>query len=112
MILLALVVLFSQAAMPQEHAIYKSVDRGVTWTKAGANLAGNPRINSFGETTDRIFAGTDAGIYSSGDGGQAWQKMSVTDRTISFATSGNCVYAGTQNAGLFTSKDQGSIGRR
>jgi photosystem II stability/assembly factor-like uncharacterized protein len=107
MILLALVVLFSQAAPPQEHAIYKSVDRGVTWTKAGANLAGNPRINSFGETTDRIFAGTDAGIYSSGDGGQAWQKMSVTARTISFARSGNSIYAGTQNAGLFASKDQG-----
>ena len=107
MILLALVLLLSQAALPQEHAIYKSVHRGVTWTKAGANLAGNPRINSFGGNTDRIFAGTDAGIYSSGDGGQTWQTTSVTARTISFATSGNTIYAGTQSAGLFASKDQG-----
>ena len=65
MILLALAVLFSQAAMSQEHAIYKSVDRGVTWAKVGANFVGNPRINSFGTTRDKIFAGTDAGIYSS-----------------------------------------------
>jgi photosystem II stability/assembly factor-like uncharacterized protein len=107
MIVLALVVLLSQSALPQEHAIYKSVDRGVTWTKAGANLAGNPRINSFGATTDRIFAGTDAGIYSSGDEGQTWQKTSITVRTISFATSGNTIYAGTQSVGLLASKDQG-----
>jgi photosystem II stability/assembly factor-like uncharacterized protein len=107
MILLALVVLLSQAALPQEHAIYKSVDWGVTWTKAGANLAGNPRINSFGAITDRIFAGTDAGIYSSRDEGQTWQKASVAARTISFATSGNTIYAGTQSGGLLASKDQG-----
>ncbi|MCL4850302.1 MAG: hypothetical protein KJZ78_02855, partial [Bryobacteraceae bacterium] len=107
MILLALVVLLSQAALPQEHAIYKSVDRGVTCTKAGANLAGNPRINSFGAITNRIFAGTDAGIYSSGDEGQTWRKTSVTVRTISFATSGNTIYAGTQSVGLLASKDAG-----
>jgi len=107
MILLALVLLLSRAGLPQEHAIYKSVDRGVSWTKTGAILAGNPRINSFGETADRIFAGTDAGIYSSGDGGKAWQTTSVTARTISFATSGKTIYAGTQSAGLFSSKDQG-----
>jgi photosystem II stability/assembly factor-like uncharacterized protein len=107
MILPALVVLLAQAALPQEHAIYKSVDRGVSWTKACANLAGNPRINTFGATTDRIFAGTDAGIYSSGDEGQTWQKTSVTARIISFATSRDTIYAGTQSAGLLASKDQG-----
>jgi photosystem II stability/assembly factor-like uncharacterized protein len=72
-----------------------------------ARSPGNPRVNSFGETADRIFAGTDAGIYSSGDGGKSWQKTSVTARTISFATSGKTLYAGTQSAGLFASKDQG-----
>jgi photosystem II stability/assembly factor-like uncharacterized protein len=107
MIVPALVLLLSQAALPQGHAIYKSVDRGVTWTKTGANFPGNPRINSFGASTDRIFAGTDAGIYSSGDEGQTWQKTSVTARTISFAASGNTIYAGTQSAGLLSSKDQG-----
>jgi photosystem II stability/assembly factor-like uncharacterized protein len=103
----ALVLLLSQAALPQGHAIYKSVDRGVTWTKAGAKFPGNPRINSFGASTGKIFAGTDAGIYSSGDEGQTWQKTSVTARTISFAASGNTIYAGTQSAGLLASKDQG-----
>jgi photosystem II stability/assembly factor-like uncharacterized protein len=106
MILPALVLL-SQAALPQEHAIYKSVDRGVTWTKAGANFPGSPRINSFGASTDRIFAGTDAGIYSSSNEGQTWQKTSVAARTISFAVLGNTIYAGTQTTGLLASKDQG-----
>jgi len=112
MILLALVLLLSRAGLPQEHAIYKSVDRGVSWTKTGAILAGNPRINSLGETADRIFAGTDAGIYSSGDGGKAWQTTSVTARTISFATSGKTIYAGTQSAGLYPPKTRGSLGLR
>jgi len=103
----ALVLLLSQAALPQEHAIYKSVDRGLTWTKAGADFPGNPRINSFGASTDRIFAGTDAGIYSSGDEGRTWQKTAVTARTISFAASGDTIYAGTRSAGLLASKDQG-----
>jgi photosystem II stability/assembly factor-like uncharacterized protein len=107
MILPALVVLLSQAAPPQEHAVYKSVDRGLTWAKAGGNLAGNPRINSFGATADRIFAGTDSGIYSSRDEGQTWQKTSVTARTIRLATSGSAIYAGTQSAGLLASKDAG-----
>ena len=110
MIFLALVVLLSQAALAPEHAIYKSVDRGVTWTKAGANLAGNPRVNSFGATTDRIFAGTDAGIYWSSDEAQTWEKTSVTARTISFATSGDTIYAGTQSTGLLASKDAGLNG--
>ena len=102
-----LAVILSQAALSQEHAIFKSVDRGMTWTKAGSNLAGNPRINSFGATINRIFAGTDAGIYSSSDEGRTWEKTSVTARTISFATLGNSIYAGTQSTGLLASKDQG-----
>jgi photosystem II stability/assembly factor-like uncharacterized protein len=107
MILLALLVLLSEAALPQEHAIYKSVDLGLAWAKAGADLPGNPRILGFGATADRIFAGTDAGIYSSTDQGRTWQKTSVTARASSFAASGATVYAGTQNAGLLASKDQG-----
>lgn len=107
MVLPALVLLLSQAALPQEHAIYKSVDRGVTWTKAGAHFPGNPRINSFGASTDRIFAGTDEGIYSSGDEGKTWRKTSVAARTVSFVASGNTIYAGTKGDGLLASRDQG-----
>jgi len=108
MICLTLVILLSQAALPPQHAIFKSIDRGLTWAKAGASLPGNPRINSFGATTDKIFAGTDGGIYSSGDEGQTWQKTSVTARTVSFVTSDGIVYAGTQTAGLLASRDDGS----
>jgi photosystem II stability/assembly factor-like uncharacterized protein len=107
MILLTVLLLLSQAALSQEHAIYKSVDRGATWTIAGSDLPGRPRINSFGAITGRIFAGTDAGIYSSDDGGQTWHKTSVSARTISFVTSGNSIYAGAQSVGLLASRDRG-----
>jgi len=79
--------------------------------KASANLAGNARINSFGAsfgaTINRIFAGTDGGIYSSSGEGRTWEKTSVAARTISFATFGNSIHAGTQSTGLLASKDQG-----
>jgi photosystem II stability/assembly factor-like uncharacterized protein len=107
MILLALFVLLPLSALAQEHAIYQSVDRGLTWAKAGSNLTGNPRINGFGAIGDRIFAGTDSGIYWSSDAGKTWQKTTATARTVSFATSGQMVYAGTQSAGLLASRDQG-----
>ncbi len=105
---LAMVILAPQASLGQQHEIFKSLDRGLSWAKAGAIFPGNPRINSFGATTEKIFAGTDAGIYSSSDGGQSWRKTSVTARTVSFVSSGGTVYAGTQTAGLLTSRDNGA----
>lgn len=108
MIVLTLLLLLSQAALAQEHAVYKSVDRGVTWTKASANLAGNARIYSFGATTNRIFAGTDARIYWTTEGAETWQKTSVTVPTINFATLDNTIYAGTQSSGLLASEDAGT----
>lgn len=108
MICSILALLLAQSALPPRHAIYKSIDRGLTWTRAGAILPGNPRVNSFGAIKDQIFAGTDAGIYSSSDGGQTWRKTSVTARTVSFVTSDGVVYAGTQTAGLLASTDDGS----
>lgn len=107
MILSALALLLLQAAVPPEHAIFKSADRGLTWTRAGSRLPGNPRINTFGATKDAIFAGTEAGIYASGDEGRTWKKTSVTAHTLSFATSGSTIYAGTQSSGLLASTDQG-----
>jgi photosystem II stability/assembly factor-like uncharacterized protein len=104
---LPFLILLAQAAPLPAHAVYKSVDRGISWTNAGGNMPGSPRVNSFGAIAKRIFAGTDTGIFSSDDEGRAWRRTSVTARTISFATAGSTVYAGTQRAGLFASHDQG-----
>jgi photosystem II stability/assembly factor-like uncharacterized protein len=108
MICLAMAILAPQTALGQQHAIFKSLDRGLSWVKAGAISPGNPRINAFGAATEKIFAGTDAGIYASSDGGHTWQKTSVTARTVSFVASGGTVYAGTQTAGLLQSRDNGA----
>lgn len=104
---LAFLALLPQAAPAAEHAIYKSGNRGATWARSSAGLPASARVNSFGATANRIFAGTDAGIYSSADEGRTWQKTSVTARTISFAASGATIFAGTHNAGLLASDDQG-----
>lgn len=106
MVCLVLVALLAQAAAA-EHAVFRSVDGGVRWARAGASLPGNPRVNSFGAIANRVFAGTDAGIFATDDEGRSWRRTSVTTRTISFATSGATVYAGTQGAGLLASNDRG-----
>ena len=106
MLCLWFLALLAQPAPAAEHAIFKSVDRGITWTKA-ASLAGSPRINSFGATGKRVFAGTDTGIYSTDDDGLTWRKSSVTARTTSFAVAGGTIFAGTQSVGLLASGDQG-----
>lgn len=104
---LVFIALLAQSVTATEHAIYKSVDRGVTWARAGGSFAGSPRINSFGTVGNRVFAGTDAGIYASDDEGGTWRKTPVKARTISFATSGSTIYAGTHSAGLLASSDRG-----
>jgi photosystem II stability/assembly factor-like uncharacterized protein len=107
MILLALIVLIAQASAAQEHAIYKSVDRGLTWSRADGNLPGQARINSFGAIGDRITAGTDEGIYWSSDEGRTWRRSNSTARALSFATSGPVLFAGTHKSGLLASEDGG-----
>ncbi len=59
---------------------------------------------------DRLFAGTGAGLFASGDSGDTWTLVGLEDREVWQVRSagGDVVYAGTQPAGLFRSDDGGT----
>ena len=62
---------------------------------------------------DRIFAGTDAGLFHSDDGGESWTFAGLADREVWQLRSGggSTVYAATQPAALFRSEDGGGAWR-
>src|SRR5262249_29529441 len=58
----------------------------------------------------RLLAGADTGLLASDDGGRSWRASGIEGRTIweiLAGPDGGQVYAGSQPAGLFHSKDDG-----
>ncbi len=57
----------------------------------------------------QIFAGTDAGLFISGDDGATWRLSGLADREVwqVRGTPGGTIYASTQPAALFRSDDHG-----
>lgn len=112
---LLLVATFSVATQgtepPRIHTIFKTIDRGRSWSRSDSGMPGNVRINAFGSLDEAIFAGTDSGIYISRDEGQSWRPSSITvltpGRITCFASLGQNVYAGTDRGGILVSSDRG-----
>lgn len=58
--------------------IYKSTDKGKSWTKITGNLPENGTVHSIAEDYKKpnlIFAGTEFGIFVSDTGGEKWQQI-------------------------------------
>ena len=56
------------------NAIRKSIDRGLTWSSSGSGIPDIP-VNALAfdpVTPNRIWAGTDVGVYVSSNGGATW----------------------------------------
>lgn len=83
-------------------AIFKSTDRGRSWTRSDDGVPGRSRINAFGMAEGLSFAGTDAGIFTSGDGALNWQPGTG----LAMASDGRLVIAGAAE-GIYFSKDSG-----
>lgn len=98
------------SAQPAAHAVFRTTDRGRTWLRSDRGLPGDSRINAFGSVGERVFAGTDSGIFVSDDAGKSWRasvSQPAPKRVLAFATLGQDLYAGSAKEGLFVSADQG-----
>jgi photosystem II stability/assembly factor-like uncharacterized protein len=80
-------------------------------TAPSAELAGR-RIEHLSRVGDTAFAGTDAGLYASRDGGASWQFAGLAGHEVwdLAAAPGDrrTVFASTQPAALFRSRDGGA----
>ena len=92
------------ADLPRGHMLYRSLDRGRSWSRSDAGLPGNARVNALAGFAGSLFAGTDAGIFLSTDEARTWHPSRGTHpemgRIASFTVSGQSVFAGSDRAGV------------
>ena len=66
--------------------VYKSTDKGVTWTSIGDGLPDRGTAHTIAEDhkdPNLLFVGTEFGLYMTQDGGENWQEMTGGLPTIS-----------------------------
>src|SRR2546427_1067759 len=91
---------------PTQTRLFKSIDKGLTWTEITGASSGLPRL--VGRTSVAVAMNTNAqrmflignfGLYRSDDGGTMWRQMDAADRRIANGQGGyNCgVYVDPQN---------------
>ena len=93
-----------------ENAVYRSIDRGVSWSLLSFTPPGSA-ANQFAVDGNTIFAGTKNGVYRSSNGGTTWTDanngLTITP-VIRLASSGNTLLAGTYEGQIFVSTNKGS----
>ena len=109
--LLLIAAVPASAHAAERFAIFRSADRGRSWTRADEGMPGDSRVNAFGALGESVFAGTDSGIFISRDEVRSWQPATgiamSSGRILCFATIGGSVYAGTDGRGILVSSDGG-----
>jgi len=94
--------------------VFQSLDAGQTWT--GLGRAGDRRIRSLAATPRAIYAGTEAGLWRSRDGGANWEVVCVFQKFfIIFAAvsaDGDLFVGGGQPQAVQLSHDEGQTWTR
>jgi hypothetical protein len=84
--------------------IYRSSDKGATWTLAKDNV----KVNTFAVSGSTVFAGSDSGLYLSLNSGSSWTAAGLHDTGITaLAVNGSTLFAGTR-FGVSRSSDNGA----
>ena len=86
--------------------LFRSDDNGMTWTPLTIGSGNVYSVNCFIVNNNKIFAGTNAGVYYSTNGTDWYYKGLDTHIINSLCFIGNTLYAGT-DAGVFNSPDYG-----
>ena len=88
----------------ERFSVFRSDDRGVSWTEASAGLASGARIQALCGDDRRRFAGTDAGLFRSLDGGRSWLPVELPIqgpvRILSLALQEGLLWIGTDGRGV------------
>ena len=95
--------------------IFRSTDRGDTWTPVNTGLHFDPErtlfIRAFAHNKGMIYAGASDALYASTDGGDTWHQVPIFgERFVSVSDImfiGARVYIGTLNKGVWYSDDNG-----
>ncbi len=95
--------------------IFRSTNRGNTWTPVNTGLAYEPGegfvyVEVFAQKGEVLYVGTQNGLYASTDGGNRWHPVSnfrKSESISSIAVIGDRIYVGTLNTGVWYSDDDG-----
>lgn len=91
--------------------VFRSTDKGDTWTEVFNNGLDNPFVPSLLVEGSSIYSGTDAGVYESTDNGDTWTVMGVEgldDPHIESLTStGDGILVAGTDRGLYVTDDNG-----
>jgi len=89
------------------HGVYRSTDRGSTWSPARTGLV-SLSIKALLSTGPALFAATGSGVHISTDGGQYWNLLSASPHgATSLALAGASLLVGVESDGVYRSTDSG-----
>jgi photosystem II stability/assembly factor-like uncharacterized protein len=102
--------LFAGTFLQFNSTVYKSADKGQTWTRSGTGLPSDLSfIFSMATSGNNIIASTDEGIYYSSNDGANWNLANIPNIYIPSVSAGadNFVYAAVPSIGVYRSEDNG-----
>ncbi|MEP7270115.1 MAG: hypothetical protein ABI882_01355 [Acidobacteriota bacterium] len=88
--------------------VFRTLDRGATWTDISGNLPDVPVTSVALDPTEssRIFVGTDIGVFVTADGGTTWARLGnglprIGTYMVRYQAATNTLYAATHGRGIF-----------
>jgi len=102
--------IFAGTFLQYNSTVYKSTDKGSTWTRSGTGLPPDLTfIFSMATSGNNLITSTDEGIYYSSNDGANWNLANIPTQYIPSVAAGadNFVYAAVPSIGVYRSEDNG-----